>query len=332
MRKSRSKSPRRNSVICEKVNAPGSHRYRRRPTATGLGCSLSLILHGLPVAAAPPWPEALLRLECRPAGGEAARISTAIAVTPDLLASVMEKSGEGDSYRAVDAAGTRPLKLLGRDRDSGFSLFAPVEKPDSPWPVVSLEQSAAVLTAGAELTLQSTAPVAARLAGRDTLHGGTLLQSPWLRVHLPPGTWMQGTPVTAPDGNLTGLLAGGVPDVPEAARILPVSAVRHFVKLWTERQTLARAELGIRLSHTDAIPRVIECYAALPAERAGIHPGDVLLRIGTTGIADAAGAAEACFYLRVDDPVKVAVLRGMDTIELTVVPGASAKKAESESK
>lgn len=304
--------------------------------AAGLGYSLSLILHCLPVpsaTAAPPWPEALLRLECRPAGGEPARVSTAIAVTPGLLASIMEKSADSDSYRAVDGSGTRPLKLLARDRDSGFSLFEPVENPDPPWPVASLDQTAVALTAGVDLTLQSAAPVAARLAGRDTLHGENLLQSPWLRVHLPTGTWMQGTPVTAPDGNLAGLLAGGVPNVPEAARILPAAAVRHFVKLWTERQTLARAELGIRLCHTDAIPRVIECYAALPAERAGIHPGDVLLRIGTTDIADAAGAAEACFYLRVDEPVKITALRGTDTVELTAVPvSASAKNTEAKNK
>ena len=260
-------------------------------------------------------------------------MSTAIACAPGLLTSIVEINAANDSYRAVSASVTCPVKLIARDTDSGFSLFVPANGDSPAWPVLPLEKIADGLPPGTAFTLQSAAPAPARLAGRDILHAETLLQSPWLRVHLPPGTWMQGTPLTAPDGTLAGMLAGNVPGVPEAARVLPAAAVRHFIRLWTERQTLARAELGIRLSHTDAIPRVVECYAALPAERAGIHPGDVLLRIGTMDLADASAAAEACFYLRVDEPVKVAVLRGTDTVELTVVPGSSsAKKVEASNK
>ena len=277
-------------------------------------------------SAAPPWPDILIRLERSPADGGAAHVSTALAVAPGLIASIVEKSAASDDYRAVAPSGTSPVKLLARDDDSGFSLLAPVDNAEPSWPVLPLENVAGALPPGTSLTLQSAAPAPARVAGGDILHGATLLQTPWLRVHLSAGTWVHGTPLTAPDSALAGLLAGGVPQVPEAARILPAAAVRHFVRLWIERQTIARAELGIRLSHTDAIPRVLECYAALPAEIAGMHPGDVLLRIGGTDIADAADAAEACFYLRVDEPVKIAVLRGTETVELTITPVSAAAK------
>jgi S1-C subfamily serine protease len=106
--------------------------------------------------------------------------------------------------------------------------------------------------------------------------------------------------------------------------MLPVAAVAHFVKLWRERQTLARAVLGLKLSPAAAIPRVEECVAALPAERAGLQPGDVLLRIGTQAVNDAADAAEACFYLRVDERVTLSVLRGTQTIDLTMIPVSAA--------
>ena len=292
---------------------------------------LNLVL--ISAASAAPWPEALIRLERRPANGGGAQVSTAIAVAPGLLASIIDKSADSDGYRAVMDSVTSPVKLLVRDSNSGFALFAASDNTEPAWPVVPLGNAPGELKPGISLTLQSAAPAPARLAGRDLLYNSTLLQSPWLRVNLPPGTWMHGTPLTMNGGTLAGLLAGGVPNVPESARILPAAAVQHFVKLWHDRQTLAHAELGIRLSQTDAIPRIVECYAAFPAERAGIHPGDVLLSIGATEVADAAAAAEACFYLRVDEPVKITVLRGTDTIELPVTPvSASAKKVETPGK
>ena len=166
------------------------------------------------------------------------------------------------------------------------------------------------------------------VAGQDFLHHGRLLPTPWLRIHLPAGAWSRGTPLTTADGTLAGLLAGGVPGVPEAARILPAAAVRHFVTLWTQHHTLARAELGIRLRHTDAIPRIEECYAALPAERAGIHPGDILLKIAATETPDSITAAAACFYLRVDEPVKIQVLRDMEIVEVTATPVSATQRQQ----
>ena len=253
-----------------------------------------------------------------------------MCIAPGLLATICSKAARAtDDWRAVTATGTAQLQFLARDEDSGFCLLGRrTGEPDPNWSVIPLPETAPALRAGAPLSLQSSAPVPATVAGRELLHSGKLLRTPWLRIHLPSGEWPTGTPLTAGDGSLAGMLASSVPGVPEAARILPVEAVRHFAALWAKRQTLARAELGFRLYHTDAIPCIQQCYAALPAERAGMRPGDVILKIGSTEVADASAVADACFYLRVDEPVKVTLLRGMETVETTVTPVSSPRRNE----
>jgi len=284
---------------------------------------LFILTAGFASAAPPPaWPESVIRVERRVAATDSAAICNAICIAPGVLATIADNpAASGDTWRAITATGNTPLLLLARDPDSGFCLLTPKPTEAEPnWTVITTGEKSPALPAGTSLTLQSAAPAPARVAGRDHLHDGKLLQTPWLRIHLPPGTWAMGTPVTTADGSFAGLLAAGVPGVTDAARILPAEAVWHFAGLWARRQTLARAELGIRLNHTDAIPSIQQCYDALPAQRAGIHRGDILLRIGTTEIPDATTAATACFFLRVDEPVKVTVLRGLETVETTVTP------------
>jgi hypothetical protein len=282
---------------------------------------LFLLISSIAAAAPPAWPDAIVRLERQPAGTAVPQISAALCVAPGLLATILDKADAADSFRAVTRSGNSGVKLLARDADSGFALLGPAGTPaPSDWLVVSSEAPEKIPAAGTGLTIQSAVPAPARSAGSDILQDAKLLQTPWLRIHVPAGAWDRGTPVTAADGSLAGLLAGNVPRVPEAARVLPAAAVNHFTRLWTGRQTLARAELGLRLHHADGLPRIQQCYAALPAERAGIHPGDILLRIGQTEIADASGAATACFFLRVDEPVKIQVLRGLETLDLNVTP------------
>lgn len=282
-----------------------------------------LLTAGSTLAAPPPaWPDPVIRVEHHVAASNTTEVSNAICIAPGVVATLTDKSaGNGDSWRAISASGNTALQFLARDTDSGFCILS--RKPNetsTDWTVLTPAAKTAPLPAGTRLTLQSTAPAPACVAGRDHLHEGKLLLTPWLRVHLPAGTWSMGTPLTTADGTLAGLLATAVPGVPDAARILPADALWHFVSLWTRRQTLARAELGISLHHADGIPCIRQCYAALPAERAGIQPGDILLRIGDTETPDAATAATACFFLRVDEPVKVTVLRGMETVEAAITP------------
>ena len=286
--------------------------------------ALTTALLGLhsPARAAPAWDQSVIRLERWPGNADAAEISAAIPVGARLLATILSQPAASDSYRAVTPEGTRSVRLLARDAVSGFSLLTGPDGSSPPWNPVDLPETPAV-PAGAALTIQSQPPATARIAGRELLHQSRLLECPWLRVHLPRGTWAVGTPMTGNDGTFAGLLAGGVPGVAEAARVLPAAAVRHFVRLWTERKTLASARIGIRLSPAAGIPRVEECVAALPAERAGIHPGDILLKVGTTSIGSAADAAEACFYLRVDEAVTLSILRGTETMDITVTPVSS---------
>lgn len=289
-------------------------------------CAALLALPGSRLAAGSPppvWEKALVKLERWAAGAESAQVSTAFPVSPGVLATILVKPANTDSFRAVTPDGISVVKLLARDGDSGFSLLGTLNGETKSWPVVPLDGLLPTPSTGASLTLQSSSPAPASLAGRDLLHRSRLQESPWLRIHLPQGSWAYGTPLTNPDGTLAGMLAGQVPDVTEAGRMLPAAAVAHFVKTWTERQTLAKALLGFKLSPAAGIPRVEECVAALPAEHAGLQPGDIILRIGTLTVNDATAAAEACFYLRIDEPVPFAVLRGTQTLTLTMTPVSS---------
>jgi hypothetical protein len=293
---------------------------------------LLLMMPGTRAAGPPVWNEVLVELERWPAGATAAQTSMAFSVAPGMLATILVKPADTDSYRAKTSGSIVSVKLLARDTDSGFALLGTANGEDKSWPVVCLDAPQPAPAPGASLTLQSSVPTAASFAGRDLLHRSRLLESPWLRVHLPQGTWAHGTPVTFPDGQLAGMLAGDVTDVTEAGRVLPAAAVAHFVKQWTGHHTLARAVLGLKLSPAAGIPRVEECVAALPAERAGLQPGDVLLRIGSITVNDATAAAEACFYLHVDEPVTVSVLRGTQTLDLPMTPVSSAGTKQAERK
>lgn len=300
-------------------------KTKRLLPGLSLLCALLLMFtHRSSALEAPAWSDALVKLERWPATASSPSLSTAFAVSPGLLATILPSPQGADSFRAVTSAGIVPVRILARDDISGFTLLTSSSNTAGTWPVVPLTTPAGALSPGDSLTLQSGTPAPARLAGRELLHRSRLLECPWLRVHLPAGSWSHGTPLTTPDGSLAGILAGEVPDVTEAGRVLPLAAVCHFVKLWTERQTLARAVLGLKLSPAAGIPRVEECVAALPAERAGLQPGDVILRIGNQNIQDAAAAAEACFYLRVDEPVGVTVLRGTETVQLSMTPVSAA--------
>jgi PDZ domain len=232
------------------------------------------------------------------------------------------------AWRAATAQGTIAVKLVARDPGSGFAIFAPDAAELRPWSALPAAQDGSDACApGTPLEFPGSPGATARCAGRDILVQGRLLDSPWLRVHLPPGTWPVGTPLTA-GGKFAGLLAGPVPGAPDAARMLPARAVWHFAGLYRDRKKLTRPFLGLRLDHASALPLVRECHAALPAERAGIQPGDVLLRIGAQDVATAAEAVETCFYLRVDDDVPVRLLRGTTMLDVTLrpVPAAPAGK------
>lgn len=274
----------------------------------------------LPAAAAEPpaWKEAILRLEAQPPEGEV-RISAALAVAPDLLAALVPGAPGEVVWRAGTDGGTTAVKLVARDAPSGFSLFAPVDAGAQPWKSIVLPEKPVAPAPGAAMEFAGAPGGTVRCAGRDILFQAQLLENPWLRIHLPPGAWPVGSPLTS-GGEFAGLLAGPVPGVPEAARVFPARAVGHFVRLYTDRRRFTRAFLGMRLDHASALPRVQECHANLPAERAGIQPGDVLLRIGATDLTTATEAVEAAFYLRVDDEVPLRVLRGVQVLEVKLRP------------
>lgn len=146
------------------------------------------------------------------------------------------------------------------------------------------------------------------------------------------GDWLQ-TDVTLRPGNSGGPLVdarGGVIGINTmvSGRLslsIPSSAVEHFVA--GERPGDPRAWLGVNgllvpLRQQDARAGFLlsEVAEGSPADRAGLIVGDIIVGIGSVTVTDAESVPAAVLRMSPGDAVTIAVLRGGEPRQFTVVP------------
>jgi regulator of sigma E protease len=78
--------------------------------------------------------------------------------------------------------------------------------------------------------------------------------------------------------------------------------------------------------------RVKEVLPESPALKAGIAPGDVILRVGDRPIATTEDVLDASFFLTADDATPIVVSRGGKQIEITVQPNEHPDEAAAQFK
>jgi carboxyl-terminal processing protease len=127
------------------------------------------------------------------------------------------------------------------------------------------------------------------------------------------------TPNSAPDGFVAGhaLVRGMVRFVDEGhTYFLDPQQYRDY-QSWS-RGDNSYVGIGISVSSRNSEPRIVEVYENTPAQKAGLHPGDVLVRINDKSVAGLA-LDEMTTLVRgpVGTEVQITVRRGDDPRELT---------------
>ena len=88
-----------------------------------------------------------------------------------------------------------------------------------------------------------------------------------------------------------------------------------------EEQLHPRGYLGIELAEAEEEVRVTRVLPGSPAEKAGVKPGDRLVRLLDEEVESLRAAREAFDEVKPDDRVSLVVRRGTETRELTVTAG-----------
>lgn len=244
--------------------------------------------------------------------------STAVPVSgeSDLVAVVLSGA---DAARPQMRVGNReiPARMIGHDPVSRLGFYK-VEGAMAPRATAWLENAG-----GADgMNLKALAPdgpVKCRTNGWVKQVGGKILPLALLRVNFEKPVPPPGTPLVDDGGRVAGIVfqaAGGA----NTGYAIPAEAVHRVRRDVYSSGKLVRGWLGLALLAENQAPQIVRVLAGSPAAKAGVMPNDVLLTVGSRRISDYADAANAFFYLVPGEPVKVRVMRGVETLEFNLTP------------
>lgn len=160
------------------------------------------------------------------------------------------------------------------------------------------------------------------VAGLDRSYLGTDFAFPMIRIRLEHGDQFckPGMPLFDPDGGLRGILTGHLLPNGLEAFAVPAERLRKLVEEVGRYGRSGDVWIGIVFHEETATPEVVEVRAGSPAERAGVQPGDIVVGIAGQEIDDLDDLSDHCHQLTAGIPVSLSLLRGLETIELSLEP------------
>lgn len=191
-----------------------------------------------------------------------------------------------------------------------------------------LQMGSPVMTIGYPMDLPLT-PSFGVLGGFDRKYLGLYFATTHLRANVPVQRGEGGAPLLNMKGEVVGLLISSL-DQGSASFALPVEAIEKVRKDYVRFGELRPGWIGLSVEATDppqagSSAQVQDVFPNSPAQKAGLLPQDIILRIGQTKITCPEDMLDACFFLTAEDQVKIAVERGEKQMEFQVetaeVPG-----------
>lgn len=284
-----------------------ARRLTKRHLVVALGCCLVACLSAGEVLEI-QFPAAGVGMEALPVA--------AFAMPDGRMVSVVLPGQRAASAQRVDGRGG--IALLVHDPVSRLAVLNGVG-------VVMKKQrlgSSGELGAGAQVRVAGG--VRGRVTGWARRHGGRVLPVSLLRINYPGAVPLAGTPLLDDQGEVVAIGYQAEPGREAVGYALPVEVVLRVLADFERDRRVVRTWLGVTLREGAAAPSLVRVEAGSPAARAGLVEGDVLLQVGSRKVRDYAEAVNSFYYLIAGEQAPMRVLRGVEVMDVKVVPQAVA--------
>lgn len=266
---------------------------------------------------------AVVRIEATDEHGQLAGTGFFVDPTGILYTSYTIGGETRDIMVLVDEAKYTAHRLCADER-SGLAIL----KVDAKTPFLSVGTSydmavgAPVMTLGYPMDLPLT-PSFGLLGGFDRKYLGRYFATTHLRANVSVQRGEGGAPLLNMKGEVVGILISSL-DRGSASFALPIEAAEKIRRDCVRWEDVRPGWLGLSIVAAPE-PRhgstalIEEVFKDAPADKAGVHPSDILLTVGGRKIVSPEDMMDACFFLSAGEAVTLRIARGETELELHAV-------------
>ncbi len=222
--------------------------------------------------------------------------------------------GDGTDITVVQGMRKLPARLEVADSRTGIAVI----KVDTTTPFLPIGNSAKVEPYTPLVAIgypfDKPAVWSAGLAGSlDKQYLNRFFHTTHIRANLPVQPGFGGAPVLNFKGEVVGIVVAGI-DANKGCFILPINAAEKIRSDFNRFEALKPGWAGITVTPASdtSLPstaRISSLHPDAPAGQAGVHEGDLLLRVGEVVVHTPEDIFDASFYLTAGDETTVTVLR-----------------------
>ena len=226
--------------------------------------------------------------------------------------------GEGRDFVVIlpDNARTS-ARLLIADPRAGIAMLK-AESVPSGTPFLPMAKTAELSVATPVVAVaypmdMPLTPTFGMIAGLDIKYLGRYFATTHIRASVPVQRGQGGAPLLNMQGEVLGVVVSSI-DNGSACFAIPAEAVEKVHRDYDRYGEVRPGWLGVIVRATNAAQgstaEVERLETDAPASKAGLHPGDILLKIGQTAIQSPQDVLNASFFLTAGEPIPVVVRRG----------------------
>lgn len=243
----------------------------------------------------------------------------------------VEKDGFSNLAEPIGWDPRTKIALLRLVRVPGNIDFIPIDGPADKPPIGSI-----VMGISSPYGL-SPSPNLGLVTGYESAFAEFEFPFSYLRSNIPIGPAELGFPVLGMDGRLVGISVASITGG-RSSFIVPTKALNRIVEDFTLHGQVVYGTIPVTFRESEdsansAIQVVVsEVRPGSSAARAGLHPGDVVRRIGTTTIKRMHDIRDALFFAQPGDYLPIQIDRGGRPLEWALPVEANQVEQESDSR